>query len=65
MQIPDYIVKAVYAHYRRIAARSKADPGDHRTADALRLAKEDLRRLGKYVNVKKGGNDTDKLSPLA
>ena len=49
MQIPDYIVNAVYTHYRRIAENSTCPPSDHRTRDALGLSRKDLQRLEKYI----------------
>lgn len=49
MQIPDYIIKTVYSHYKRIAAHAGCDPGDHLTRDALRQSGRDLRRLEKYI----------------
>ncbi|MEZ3533132.1 MAG: hypothetical protein K1V90_08680 [Muribaculaceae bacterium] len=49
MQIPDYIIKAVYTHYRRISEHADCLPCDHRTKDALRQSKRDLQRLEKYI----------------
>lgn len=49
MQIPDYKAKALYAHLKRIVECAKYDPTDTKTANALRLAKGDLRTLEKYL----------------
>lgn len=50
MQIPDYKAKALYAHLKRIVECVKYDPADTRTANALRLAKGDLRTIEKLLN---------------
>lgn len=53
MGIPDYFLAGLYAHYRRIVEYSRHDPGDFRTADAMRLARKELRRLERYLNYGK------------
>lgn len=50
MQIPDYKVKALCSHLRRIVECAKCDPRDTKTVNALRLAKKDLRILEKTMN---------------
>ncbi|MBD5367220.1 MAG: hypothetical protein HDR82_09545 [Bacteroides sp.] len=49
MQIPDYKAKALIAHLRRIVEHALSDPADTRMANALRLAKSDLRTLEKLL----------------
>lgn len=49
-QIPAYFLKSLYTHYKRIAENARCDPSDTRTANALRLAKSDLRKLDKILN---------------
>lgn len=49
MQIPDYKAEALYRHLKRIVECAKYDPADTRTANALRLAKGDLRILKKII----------------
>jgi len=49
MEIPDYIIKGIYIHYKRLTQHARVDPADHRTVDALRLARKDLRKLQKYI----------------
>lgn len=53
MEIPDYFLAGLYAHYRRIVEHSYHDPADYRTADALRLARKELRRLERCLNYGK------------
>ena len=49
MQIPEYKAKALYAHLKRIVECAKCDSTDTKTANALRLAKVDLRWLEKQI----------------
>ena len=53
MQIPDYLIKAIHGHYKRIVENAKCAPSDTKTANALRLAKGDLRKLEKIINERK------------
>lgn len=50
MQIPYYRVKVLRVHLKRILEHAKCAPGDTRTANAIRLAKEDLRVLEKLLS---------------
>lgn len=49
MEIPAYIIKAVFSHYSRIASNATCDPADHKTRDCLRLARKDVEKLRKYL----------------
>lgn len=49
MQIPEYIILATYNHLKRIVDNAKCERADTRTANAIRLARTDLKRLEKYV----------------
>lgn len=50
--IPPYLLREWYGHYRRIVENAVFKPSDTRTADALRLARKDLRRMEKYLPQK-------------
>lgn len=47
--IPAYKARALAAHLRRIVGKAGCDPSDTRTANALRLAKIDLKTLDKLL----------------
>lgn len=48
MQIPRYRLREWAAHMKRIVDNATCDPGDYRTANALRMARKDLRRMEQY-----------------
>lgn len=47
--VPAYRARSMAAHLKRITERACCDPSDTRTANALRLAKADLRTLEKLL----------------
>lgn len=47
--IPAYRARALATHLKRIVEKAGCDPSDLRTANALRLAKADLRTLYKLL----------------
>lgn len=49
MEIPTYIIREWHSHIRRIAENATCDPSDTRTANALRLARKDIRRMERYL----------------
>lgn len=53
MEIPGYIVKSVYTHYKRIVENAACDAADARTRDAFRLARRDIAALGRYIENSK------------
>lgn len=53
MRIPEYRLKEWRSHLKRIVENVKCDPSDTKTANAIRLARKDLRRMDKYLE----GND--------
>ena len=48
MQIPQYRLREWAAHLKRILDNAMCDPSDDRTANALRMARKDLRRMEQY-----------------
>lgn len=48
-EIPLYILKGMLSHYKRIVENAKSRPDDHRTADAIRLARKDIAKLEKII----------------
>lgn len=54
MQIPEYRLREWHTHLKRILENAECDRNDTRTADAIRLAKKDLRRMERYID---NGND--------
>lgn len=52
MEIPDYKIRALCTHLRRIVSHARYERTDTRTANAMRLAKLDLQMLEKYLNGK-------------
>lgn len=54
MEISRYKLEAIGSHLRRIVLNAKANPAGHSTADALRLARRDLRWIEKILK----DNDT-------
>ncbi len=53
MQIPDSFVRTLENRLGRLIEAVALNPSDHRTADLLRLARKDLRKLGAYVSKTK------------
>lgn len=53
MDIPKYVISAIYTHYKRIAEHCTCDPKDHRTRDALRQSKKELLKLEKLIKDEK------------
>lgn len=49
MQIPDYRLREWAAHLRRIVDNATCDSDDYRTANALRMARKDLKRMERYI----------------
>lgn len=54
MQIPEYRLREWHTHLKRILENAECDRNDTRTADAMRMAKKDLRRMERYID---NGND--------
>lgn len=57
MQVPDYIMKAIYAHYKRIAQNATCPAQDIRTRNAFRLSKADLRKLENLIEANANNNE--------
>lgn len=55
--IPQYRLREWHRHLKRIAENATCDPGDTRTANALRLARKDLCEMERHILTK---NDNDK-----
>ena len=55
MQIPDYKAEAMLRHFKRVVENATVDATDTRTVNALRLARQDLRQLEKYLLKTKNG----------
>lgn len=53
-EIPQYLIREWHSHLKRIVNNVSCDPSDSRTANALRLARKDLRRMEQILNP----NDT-------
>lgn len=49
MQIPRYRLREWAAHLKRILDNATCDLSDYRTANALRMARKDLRRMEQYI----------------
>lgn len=49
--IPVYLLREWYSHLRRIVENATCRPSDTRTANALRLARKDLRRIERYLET--------------
>lgn len=58
MRIPEYRLKEWRTHLKRIVDNAKCDPSDTKTANAIRLAKKDLRRMDNYLE------DNDKTGEI-
>lgn len=43
--VPEYLLLEWLRHFRRIAERAVCDSSDTKTANALRLARKDVRRM--------------------
>lgn len=52
MEIPEYVIREWRRHLERILDNTTCDPSDNRTANALRMARKDLRRMDKYISEK-------------
>lgn len=51
--IPQYRLREWHRHLKRITENATCDPGDTRTANALRLARKDLREMERHILTKK------------
>lgn len=51
-EIPLYALREWHRHLARIVGNVTCDPSDTRTANALRMARRDLRRMDKYISEK-------------
>jgi hypothetical protein len=49
MEIPEYFIKRLLSHYKRIVENAKHNSTDYRTAEAVRLAKLDINKLQKLL----------------
>lgn len=53
MQIPGYYIEALCRRLKRIADNATCDKSDTRTANALRLLNEDVRKLDRLIKKHK------------
>lgn len=53
MQIPGYYIEALSRRLKRIADNATCDKSDTRTANALRLLNEDVRKLERLIKKHK------------
>lgn len=56
--IPHYVLRDWHRHLSRVLDNVTCDPSDTRTANALRLAHKDLRRMERYLQNNNGNDKT-------
>lgn len=59
MQIPTHLAKSILCHYSRVASYAKVAPTDHRTADAIRLAGKELKKLEELIIMEEMFQDNE------
>lgn len=50
MEVPTYIINAIYRHYKYLVENVKVDISDNKALNMRRMAKEDIRRLERIID---------------
>lgn len=59
-EIPLYVLRDWQRHLSRIVEYATCDPSDTRTANALRMARRDVARLGRIIDNNNGNESKQK-----
>lgn len=61
-EIPLYVLRDWHRHLSRVLDNVSCDPSDTRTANALRMARRDVARLGRMIDNNNGNESKQKKS---